>query len=689
MTNLNKQQSTIVNAPINGAYRVMAGPGSGKTHTLSYRVAYMIQHGVQPSSMLCVTFSKTMAQELIKRITTITPSALESHISTIHALAYRILKEEGEQRKVAADKEVYKITKYAKMALDVYGISEIGNKDFLNYISGAKAHAIRHVDLEKSYKYKIEQNGGIKGDVSWKNDAHKLIASAHIEFDRLMRQDNLLTFDDMLYELELSFEDHHDILRKYQNRFKYILVDEAQDTQAQAMRILVLLAKPENNFTVVGDVDQSIFEFNGSHPEDNMLDGFERRFPKHETYKLEINYRSSKRIIDFTNKAISENYTDDTMKYRKYIQPKEDAEDGLDVTYRVYNHTTDEAEAISKEIEDGIWDNGHNFGDYYVCARTRAQLPYMYRYLFAAKVPFVDMTGGSFWDLGHVQDVIAYLRLSADKMDSDAFIRVYNKASIRMRQPFDLYDKKTNKLLRARGAYVNHRWLGKAFLEAADGSWDGIYNSEAMSYKFRDGVSDIQEFMRSLDSIKEVSQKVQYIIDNCVFRWWLMEEGGADGGAFDAAKSDDFSTLIDLARGFDSTEMFLSYVNDVTSKIRESKNSGNDDVVILSTIHRLKGLERPIVFVMGVMEGLLPHRSINGFKTDGILPLNSKTRVESERRLFFVACSRAKEELHLTGSFEYQGRTMQKSRFAYETSIAEELIAEYVDNLPEGDNLNE
>lgn len=677
---LNEQQAAFVYSEINGAKRCLAGPGSGKTHALSHRVSYMIEQGVIPENILCVTFSKMMAEELISRITKVSEKASAATICTIHALCYRILKEEGDQRLVAADKNAFKITKYAREVLDIYGISEIGFKDFLNYVGGAKSHAIRHNKLESNYKHKIEQNGGIKGDVSWKKDAAKLLAGAHIEFDGKLKEDNLLTFDDMLCEVEWLFEDNPGILRKYQQRFQYVLVDEAQDTSKQAMRILVSLAN-NGNFTVIGDSDQTIYEFNGADPEDNLWQGFETRFPNNETYKLEINYRSSEKIIKFINTAISENYNEDNLIYRKYIKPRDNAPEGFDITYNIYNDADEEAKNVIANIETDIWETSRVPGDYYICSRTRAQLPYLYRYLFSAKIPFVDITGGSFWDLSHIQDIIAYLKLSINKMDDTSFIRVYNKASIRMKQPFDLYDK-SRKLLRARGAYVNHRWLGKAFLEACGGSWGGIYDSEAYgNYRFRDGISDLQSFMSELDHIQSVNDKIVYVIENSIRKWYLTEDGGTDGGSFDSAKADDFATIKDIANDFQSTAEFLQYVDDITSRIRDTKNSKSEDVVILSTIHRLKGLERPIVCVLGFMENLIPHRAIMGMKSDGVLPFRSKTSVESERRLFFVAASRPEEELRLTGAWNYQGNKLQKSRFAYETGLAEAIAQSYIDTL--------
>lgn len=681
MSKLNEQQQAIIDAPVNGAYRVMAGPGSGKTYTLVRRIDKLIEYGVKPSSILAVTFSKAMATELAERAYKINSKVCLEQICTIHALAYRILKEEGETRKVASGKFGYLVKVNAVEALNKLGMPEVPWADFLKYVNNAKFHAIRHANLYSFYNDKLQCNGGISADIPWKADAANMLAQAHIEYDRLMQNSNVLTFNDMLCELEWLLQDNPSVLYKYQSRFQYIFVDEAQDTSCQAMRLLTLLAAPQNNFTAIGDVDQTIYAFAGAKPEDNMWQGFEQRFPSHQTFKLEINYRSTHNIITVTNDAIAANYNDETMQYRKFIMPAEGAGIGDAPSYNVYNTVQEEAQAISDAVYDLVWNESDtDFGDIFICARTRSQLAYLYGVLAKNKFPFVDKCGGSFWESAHIQDLMAYLKLSVNKMADESFLRIYNKASNKMLQPFDLYDKTTNKLIKAKGAYCSHRWLGKEFLNSCNGSYSGIFS--VTDRRYQAGLNDLKNFMIGLNSLSQwtsahpVYDKVKYVVDNCLSEWWREEAGVGESESNDGTRNEDFNTALDIAMQYNDLQEFIDYVDSMIKLSQESANKDDSKLIVLSTIHRLKGLERKVVMVMGVMDGLLPHWTISGNFGGSVLPFNDKNSIEDERRLFFVAVSRPKERLYLTGCYHYQTKKLFKSPFAYEVGLVDVSVVE-------------
>jgi DNA helicase-2/ATP-dependent DNA helicase PcrA len=286
---LNAQQKAAVNAPLDKAARVLAGPGSGKTVVIEYRLEFLLDHGVDPKHIIVVTFSRPMADEMLRRIIKLCPeiagTALERRITTIHALLFRLLRAEGETRKVAKTWQIKKAIEEAAEAEDL----DEGWKVIQSWIDSAKAHCVREGEDEPWFR-------------------ERLVAAGAPVFERAMRSQGLLTFADMLYLTELLFEDSPAVLKKWQGWTEHVLVDEGQDTGGQAMRILTALAAPQDNFYIVGDSDQLLYRFAGATPEANLAQGFEQRYPDGLTFKLETNYRSSQAIVASINQLISNNY---------------------------------------------------------------------------------------------------------------------------------------------------------------------------------------------------------------------------------------------------------------------------------------------------------------------------------------------------------------------------------------------
>jgi DNA helicase-2/ATP-dependent DNA helicase PcrA len=675
----------------------LAGPGAGKTATLVHRVNHIIKEGVNPDHITAVSFSKVAADELGRRAFEVNQTVNVSRFCTIHALSFRALRSYGETRKVAVGgskergfKSKYNVGMLPKIhssnALEQYGLSEVGWKDFMAFVNSAKANAIRSNMLD-NYYYQLLSNAGWNfagGVVTWAADAHRMLASAHREYDRLMREDKVMTFADMLCEFEWLLEDDKAVLSQQRTVVDHLFIDEAQDTNPQAMRILTNLSQPQDNVSVIGDPDQCVYGFIGAQPEVNMWSGFEQRFPEHETYMLETNYRSTDSIVAFTNLAIAENYDDSTAHYKKSLVPREDAGDGVEVTHEVYATVWEEAQKVSDMVADAIFDDGKEPGDFFIIARTRAQLAYTLMYLFKYKIPAVIKGGISFWELAHIQDLLAYMRLSVDKGNEEAFGRVYRKASSDMRQPYDKFDKVTNQLIIARNTQINHRFLSKEFLKACGGAYTGM--GAATQRMWQEGIRDLRQLMVKIDAEEKPSDKADCIIENCLRSWWAIEEGASEDGEGND-RITDLRTIADIASQkdddgqplFNSTEAFLEHIDELIEKTREVARGDTSEVVVLSTIHGVKGQERDTVHVLGVMEGLLPHWTVNGttFSTS-VLPTGRSNTVEDERRLFFVAVSRAKEKVYLHGPSMYQNKPLSVSRFAYETKLAGQVVAELV-----------
>lgn len=679
---LNPQQMAIVKAGIDKAIRVIAGPGSGKTTVSEARIVELIrEYGAKPGEILYTTFSKPMADEGGKRIGKtlsselgMSPIEIESYqkwLCTIHAACFRILKAEGDKRQVA-DKE-WKIKKVLEPLVEEYW----EDCEFDNQKKPKPDEVFKAICNAKMYA----QRAG--------NDLHffnQFFGSYHGErltlvrklFDENMKKENLITFPDMIYEVERRLTDEPAFLRRWQSQFKYIIVDEGQDTNAQAMRVLTKLAEGGAQFMVVGDVDQLLYRFTGATPEANLYDGFSRLYPDGLLFFLEKNYRSTSHLVQMANNVIKFNYEEDGGPYasmfKKTLCPRDDALEGLKASFQNYEDPVEEAHALVQNIQEQLA-RGREPGDMFVGSRTRAQLGYLEGPLTVAGIKFINITGGSFWNMKHVNDVVSYLRLAHDPENKEAFKRVYNIASNDFRAPWG-----ENK-----GEYVNQRWLGAAFLEACSGKMTNMRYAARSRRAWMPGVLDIESLMTELNAHLHDGPRsvLQAILDNCYEDYLKYEEGNPEQDEADGGKLNDLQTVLDLASRFNSIPEFLRHVDDAMEAAEKARNKEWGEYVVLSTIHRLKGLERPIVFLVGMSEGevsfpdgtsrpygLLPHTfSLTDPPQMGAFNFGGRGRIEDERCIAFVGITRAKEEVYLSGVEHYRKATMWPSRFVYEMGI--------------------
>lgn len=662
---LNPQQKIAVEAPLDRACRVLAGPGSGKTVVITRRIKYLLDNGIDPKNIIACTFSRNMADELLERTIGICPevrdSPLEKRISSIHAICYRVLRAEGETRKVAKNWQIKKAIEEAAERQDL----DVGWKSIYYWICLAKTNAVRPGGDERWFRDQLVERGAPVW-LAWK------LSEIRREFDRDMEEMGLLTFSDMLYGVEILFEDKPNILKKWQSWTHYVLVDEFQDTSHQAMRILTLLAAPQNNLMGVGDNDQEMYRFAGATPEANLGQGFEERYPDGLTFKLETNYRSTRKIVDRVNELISHNYHSENRHLQKTLVPREGVEQGVSISWQQFLDCQEESNATVSEISQDIEANGRTPGDYFVGVRTRAQTGWLEGPLVRARIPFVNLAGGSFWASTHVADVIAYARLVYDRLDDDAFQRAYNIASVWMKQPFDL--KRDGKVVKEKGEYSSHRWLGGAFLDKCNGSYDGVEWAirSRDGWRWRDGVSDLEEFLRYLDNYwDDPSRLISEIIDKCYRDYLADQEGLVQSDEAENGKLEDLYTVSEIAGQFDNLGEFLDSVAQMISAAEKVKEDGETgDYLILSTVHRLKGMERPITYGLGISEGLLPHRfSLEPPPQFDVLPTGGMGRIDDERCVMFVLVSRAQEQVRLSSIQMYQNKPLAPSRFLSEMRL--------------------
>ena len=668
----NTEQLKAIEAPVEGSYRVLAPPGSGKTFLLKYRLAYLIEQGVEPNSILMVVFNKANADDMTAQVLEICPEAVTNQMSTIHAFCYRSLP--TNDRRVAKDWQIKRFLSEQAEELWDDPDNRPGWKEIYSWICSSKGQGITP---QESSPYFVMNLGQYHGQNVYK---------CNVDLANHCKGAKLITFPDMLLMIDVLLQRDSGFRAELQGRFKWVLVDEGQDVSGQAMRILTTVAAPQNNFFIVGDSDQLLYRFTGATPEANLMDGYEEKYPDGKLTKLAINYRSDCSIIYTSQKLIRNNYQPDgpyEERYMKDTAPRCGAREGDPITFTAYADATTEAEGVTEqialhleEIEDGGMLISGNPGNIFVGSRTRAQLAYLEGPLVRRQIPFINIAGGSFWTSKHAADVVGYLRLAQG--DDQGFARAYNVASNWMTMPW--------KNSKRYGEYVHHRFLGKKFLEACGHKYDNVYSASRERYSWQPGVEDLTSFVNELRFREGPDDALQFILDECYIRHLKAEEGITATDEAENGKLEDLYTVVAIARDFETIPEFLAYVDRCIQAAEDAKNGDWNDYVVLSTVHRLKGLEREIVFGLGwgegnkqlpsgetVPAGLLPHTfSLTDPPQFGVLPTGGRGRIEDERCIAFVLVTRAKSEVHLSYPMDYRGAKFGPSRFAVEMGLVEE-----------------
>ncbi len=375
---------------------------------------------------------------------------------------------------------------------------------------------------------------------------------------------------------------------------------------------------------------------------------------------------------------IANNYGSHNEHLHKTLVARPDAPEGAPITWQEFDYCGDESEAVVSGIEVEL-QNGRDPGDYFIGARTRAQLAWLEGPLTRARIPFVNLSGGSFWASKHVADIIAYLKLSADRGDKAAFKRIYNVASVWMEQSFDMKDRATGKVVRAKGEYSPTRWLSKAFMREC---WESYkYVGKALrhqqGWRWRAGVNDLNLLMDLVADAESPRDKVMALIDNCYREYLRVKEGITGGDEAENGKVEDLLTVAEVAGEYDSLSDFLAMVDEMVKAAQAAKDKDLDEYLVISTIHALKGQERPVVYGVGMSERLLPHRfSMELPPQFGVLPTGGMGRVEDERCCGFVLVSRAKEEVHLSSVRYYRKDVLVPSRFLWELGLVPDISEE-------------
>ena len=592
LENLNKEQKKAV-LYNEGPLLILAGAGSGKTKVLTTKIAYLIKEkNISPYEILAITFTNKAAKEMKERVENlIGEEARFIQISTFHSFGLKLLRENCkalgyDSNFVIMDSDdSLVIVKKIMKALN-YDIKQFSPKAVKNKISSCKNELMTPNDYEKY----------VAGDFD------QIISDVYRKYEEKLKSSNAVDFDDLLLLPIKLFRKHKDILEMYQNRYKYILIDEYQDTNEAQYILSKMISAKYKNICVVGDADQAIYGFRGANYK-NILN-FEKDYPNALSIKLEQNYRSTKNILDAANCVIRNNQS------RKEKNLWSTKGDGEKVTYyRAYDQL-DEAHQVASFIKK-IQDSGKSLSQVAILYRTNAQSRVMEEELLKDSIPYHIVGGLSFYSRKEIKDLLAYLKLIYNEKDDVSFLRVINT-------PKRGIGLKTIQALQTR-ADINNSSL----FDAIDGGKE-------------------QPFKDLILSLKKVSETVSLteLIDKVLDASGIRKELEAEKSIEAEVRLENLKEFKSITKVFEerlglvSLEDFLYEISLVNDKDEYSEAK---DKVSLMTVHSVKGLEFDIVFVIGLEEGIFPHMN----------SLYSSYDVEEERRLCYVAITRAREKLYL------------------------------------------
>jgi len=626
---LNDRQYEAVTNP-GGPLLILAGAGSGKTRALTFRIAYLIYElGVSPYQILAITFTNKAAQEMKARVRGLLPDVGEGiWVATFHSTCARILRREAAAAGLSPDFAIYDTSDQRQVVKDI--LSELrwepkkfAPAAFLATISQAKN------ELIGPDRYAAQ--AAMRPGDAWA----ERVARVYRMYQRRLAQNNALDFDDLLTKAVELFEGNEDVLARYQERFRHILVDEYQDTNHAQYRLVKALAAKHRNLTVVGDDDQSIYAFRGADTR-NILE-YERDWPEAKVVKLEQNYRSTVTILEAANSLVGHN------DYRKAKRLWTENVEGEPLRYYQATDQRDEAVHVALELAR-LRGEGVSLGDSVVLYRTNAQSRLVEEALGRMGLPYQIVGGLRFYDRKEIKDIVAYLRLVVNPADSVSLQRVINEPK---RGVGPVTWTKLMELAEREG-------ITPVAAMARAGELSGV------AARTRQDLAELALLLDDLHSHREAlgpAGALAAILQRTGYQTALVDERTIEAqGRLD--NLDEFQRLAlehEQEAGDPSLIAFLervALVADIDSMAEAP------DRVVLMTVHTAKGLEFGNVFVIGLDEGIFPHQRSFG----------SQTELEEERRLCYVAMTRAQKRLFLSSAtarvgFGGQAEPLRPSRF--------------------------
>ncbi|MET3697677.1 ATP-dependent DNA helicase PcrA [Bacillus oleivorans] len=637
---LNDQQKLAVKTT-DGPLLIMAGAGSGKTRVLTHRIGYLlVEKGVNPYNILAITFTNKAAREMKERLQKIVALAAEEMwISTFHSMCVRILRRDIDRIGYNRNFSILDTTDQLSVIKGILKDLNIDSKKFdprmlLGSISSAKNELI---DADT-----FEQNQGGYYD--------ELVAKVYKEYQKRLRKNHALDFDDLIMITIKLFDRVPEVLGYYQRKFQYIHVDEYQDTNRAQYMLVKKLAQRFENLCVVGDSDQSIYRWRGADIA-NIL-SFEKDYPKAKVILLEQNYRSTKRILQAANTVIANNL------HRKSKNLWTENSEGNKIAYYKALNEQGEAQFVAGKINELVKSGEYSSSDIAILYRTNAQSRVMEEVLLKSNISYSIVGGTKFYDRKEIKDILAYLRLISNPDDDISLERIINvpKRGIGASS----LDKIAN--------YAAQRDMS---LYQALGEVDFI----GLSPKITQAAADFHQFINQFSNMQDylsVTELTEEVIEKTGYEEMLKAENSLEA----QSRLENLEEFLSVTKSFEerneddkSLIAFLTDLALVADIDRLDEQDTNDGNVTLMTLHSAKGLEFPVVFLLGMEEGVFPHSR----------SLMEEDEMEEERRLAYVGITRAEEQLYLTSA---EMRTLfGRTNFNLESRFIKEIPADLIEFL--------
>ena len=637
LSGLNPEQQAAVRST-EGPLLIMAGAGSGKTRVLTHRIAYLIsEKDVAPWNILAITFTNKAAREMKDRVANIVgPTAEEIWISTFHSMCVRILRRDIDRIGMNRNFSILDTSDQLSVIKKILKEKNIDPKKFdpktiLGSISSAKNELITTEEYEKSA-----------------SDYYRnTISDVYKAYQDRLKKNQSLDFDDLIMMTIQLFDRVPEVLEFYQRKFQYIHVDEYQDTNRAQYMLVKSMAARFKNLCVVGDSDQSIYRWRGADIA-NIL-SFEKDYPNANVIMLEQNYRSTKRILDAANKVIEKN----SNRKPKKLWTENDK--GKKLVYYRGDTERDEGHFVAGKIKEIVESGKHSYQDIAILYRTNAQSRVMEEVLLKSNIQYNIVGGMKFYDRKEIKDLLAYLRLIANPDDDISLTRIINVPK------------------RGIGASTMDK-VGEYALNAGISVNEALNEVDFMglSARFTNTLIEFRDQIRNWNQMQEflsVTELVEEVLEKTGYRDMLKAEKTIEA----EGRLENIEEFLSVTKNFEKTnedKSLVSFLTDLAliSDIDQAdkEEEGSQDSVMLMTLHSAKGLEFPVVFLMGLEEGVFPHSR----------SLMDDEEMEEERRLAYVGITRAENELFLTNARMRTlfGRTQMNPVSRFIGEIPDELI---------------
>lgn len=596
---------------LNGPMMVLAGPGSGKTTVITHRVRCLVEgYGVDPASILVITFTKAAASEMRQRFQKLMEGrSLPVSFGTFHAVFFSILKHAYRYDASNIVREEQRIQLMREL-VDRYRIDVEDEGEFISSI-------LSEISMVKGEMMSLEHYYS-------KNCSEEIFKKLYEGYNRGLESRGLLDFDDMLVMCYQLFDQRKDILAAWQSRYRFILIDEFQDINRVQYEIVKMLAAPENNLFIVGDDDQSIYRFRGAKPE--IMLGFEKDYPTAKRTLLGINYRSSSSIVDAAGRLIRHN----KMRFEKEIQAFRGA--GRPVAVMGFPDAHAETRTIVEEIQDYVR-MGYHLSDIAVLYRTSMEPRLLMERMMEWNLPFrMKDSLPNLYEHWITQDMLAYIRIAGDELAKHRqakradVLRIINRPK---------------------------RFVSREALEGQIISWDSLKSWYQDRGWMVERIEQLEYDLKMIGRMAPVAA-VNYIRKAVGYDDYLREY--AENRRM---KAEDLLQIADQlqesASSYKTMDAWQEHMREYGEQLRQqltNRDSQNTDCVSLMTMHSSKGLEFPIVYILDANEGVTPHHK-------AVLEAD----LEEERRMFYVAMTRARDRLHVYYARERYGRPQERSRF--------------------------